>query len=468
MAEHRETPPLEELPEAVAVPQRRWAFQWVWLLPVIAVVIGAWLAVSAMLSDGPTITIRFRSAEGIEAGKTRIKDKDVDVGVVKKVTLAQDRAGVVVDADMSKAAEELLVEDTRFWVVRARIAGGTVSGLSTLLSGSYVGMDPGKATASKREFAGLETPPVITTGLPGKQFVLRAKDIGSLDVGSPVYYRRLEAGRVIAYELDKEGRAVFVRVFVNEPYDRYVTPDVRFWHASGIDVALDGNGIKLNTESLTSVLIGGLAFQAPDDAGPGTPAPENSVFTLFSDRTQAMKQPISVTERYALDFRESVRGLSPGASVDFRGILVGSVKSVEPRFDRERRQVAVIVEIDFYPERLFTNRAREGTLSTTEPSLVRLVERGLARPVALGEPAHGQLFVALDFIPGTAKVAMDVSKSPPQIPTVPGSTQELQSQVASIAKKLDSIPFQEIGDEFEAHIATLGGDARAGRPRNHA
>jgi len=438
-------PPLEDVPEAVTVPQRRWGFQWVWLLPAIAVVIGGWLAVRAVLSDGPTITIQFRSAEGIEAGKTRIKYKDVDVGVVKRVTLAQDRAGVVVVADMSNAAEELLVEDTSFWVVRARIAGGTVSGLSTLLSGSYIGMDPGKATESKREFVGLETPPVITTGLPGKQFALRAEDIGSLDLGSPVYYRRLEAGRVIAYELDKEGAAVFVRIFVNAPYDGYVTSNARFWHASGIDVALDANGVKLNTESLTSVLIGGLAFQAPDGVAPKPPAAENAVFTLFSDRAQAMKQPISVTERYALEFRESVRGLAAGAPVDFRGLLIGQVKSVEPRFDRERRQFAVIVEIDFYPERLFSNRAKEGTLPTTEPSLARLVERGLRGQLRAANLLTGQLFVALDFVPGAGKAAMDLTKSPPQIPTIPGSTQELQSQIASIAKKLDSVPYQEIG-----------------------
>lgn len=441
-------PPLEEVPEAIAVPQRRWGFQWVWLLPVVAAVIGGWLAVHAFLSNGPTVTIRFKTAEGLEAGKTRIKYKDVDIGVVKKVSLAEDRAGVVVQADFSQAADDLLVEDTRFWVVRARIAGGTVSGLGTLLSGSYIGMDPGKATDTRREFVGLETPPVITTGLPGKQFVLRASEIGSLDVGSPVYYRRLEAGRVIAYELDKDGTAVFVRVFVNEPYDRYVSPNARFWHSSGIDVALDANGIKLNTESLTSVLIGGLAFQAPEGSAPEPPAPENAVFTLFNDRAQAMKQPITITERYALEFRESVRGLAEGAPVDFRGLVVGEVKSVEPKFDRERRQFTIVVEIDFYPERLFLNRMREGALPGKEPSLVRLVDLGLRGQLRSANLLTGQLFVALDFVPGAAKVARNAAQSPPQIPTVAGSTQELQSQIASIAKKLDSVPYQEIGVEL--------------------
>ncbi len=440
-----EPPPFEDVPEAVAVRRRRWGFQWVWLLPIVAAVIGGWLAVRAILSDGPTATIRFTTAEGLEAGKTRIKYKDVDIGVVKRVSLAEDRAGVVVEADLSKAADDLLVEDTRFWVVRARIAGGTVSGLSTLLSGSYIGMDPGKSTQTKRDFVGLETPPVITTGLPGKQFVLRSEDIGSLDVGSPVYYRRLEAGRVIAYDLDREGSAVFVRIFVNAPFDSYVSANARFWHASGIDVALDANGIKLNTESLTSVLIGGLAFQAPDGAAPQPPAAENTLFALHSDRGLAMREPITVTERYALEFRESVRGLAVGSAVDFRGLNVGDVKSVLPRFDRERRLFAVGVEIEFYPERLFRGRASDGTTAATEPTLARLVERGLRGQLRAANLLTGQLFVALDFIPGTTKAAIDVAQSPPQIPTVRGTSQDLQAQVASIAKKLDSVPYQEIG-----------------------
>ncbi|HEV7801938.1 MAG TPA: MlaD family protein, partial [Burkholderiales bacterium] len=336
MAERPEPPPLADVPEAIAVPKRRWTLQWVWVLPVLAAIVGGWLAVRAVMQDGPDITIRFKTAEGLEANKTRVKYKDVDIGVVKSVTLARDRAGIVVKAALSKSAQDLLVEDTHFWVVRARIAGGTVSGITTLFSGSYIGMDPGKSKESLREFEGLETPPVITTGLQGKQFVLRADDIGSLDVGSPVYFRRLEAGRVIAYELDKEGTGVILRVFVNAPYDRYVTTNARFWHASGIDVALDANGLRINTESLASVVVGGLSFQAPDGTTPQPAAPENAAFTLHETRAQAMKDPITRTERYALVFPESVRGLGIGSPVDFRGLIVGEVKAINASFDRER------------------------------------------------------------------------------------------------------------------------------------
>ena len=438
-----------EVPRALAVRRRRWGFEWVWLLPIVAAIIGGWLAVRAVLADGPTITINFKTAEGLEPGKTRIKYKDVDIGVVRNVSLSEDRAGVVVKAELSKPAKSLLVEDTRFWVVRARIAGGTISGIGTLLSGSYIGMDPGKSTQEKSEFVGLETPPVITTGLQGRQFILRAEDIGSLDVGAPVYFRRLEAGRVIAYNLDKEGTGVLLRVFVNAPYDSYVTSNTRFWHASGIDVSLDASGLKFNTESLTSVLVGGLAFQAPEGAARESPIADNAVFTLFSNRTQAMKQPITVAERYLLTFRESIRGLAVGAPVDFRGLIVGEVKEIAPQFDRDKKQFSVRVEVDIYPERLFGARLGETAQAVGEaPSIARLVERGLRAQLRAANLLTGQLFVALDFPAGVRKVSMDTTRSPPEIPTIAGSTQELQATINSIAKKLDSIPYVEIGGDL--------------------
>jgi paraquat-inducible protein B len=404
------------------------------------------------------VTIRFKTAEGIEANKTRVKYKDVDIGIVKSISLGEDRTGVLVKADLSKAAEDLVVQDTRFWVVRARIAGGTVSGIGTLLSGSYIGMDPGKSTESRRDFEGLDTPPVITTGLQGKQFVLRAEDIGSLDVGSPVYFRRLEAGRVIAYDLDKEGSGVLVRVFVNAPYDRYVTPNARFWHASGVDVALDANGLKINTESLTSVLVGGLAFQVPEGSPAQPPAPANSTYRLYPDRVQAMKQPITITERYALVFRESVRGLGVGAPVDFHGLLVGEVKGIEAEYDRDKRELSMVVQIDFYPERLFRNRQRTVTpIPEGVPSLARLVERGLRAQLRSANLLTGQQYVALEFRRGAKPARMDLTQTPPELPTIPGAAQELQTTVASIARKLDRIQFEEISGDLRKTLQSASG-----------
>ena len=449
------------------MPKRRWAFQWVWLLPVVAAIIGGWLAVRAILADGPTVTIRFKTAEGLEAGKTRIKYKDVDIGVVKSVTLAEDRAGVVVKADLSQAAPRISSSTTRASGSCARASRAAPSRASARCSPARTSAwtrasRPSRGATSSASRRRRSSRP----DSPGKQFVLRADDIGSLDVGSPVYYRRLEAGRVIAYELDKEGSGVIVRIFVNAPYDRYVTPNARFWHASGIDVALDANGLKINTESLASG-----ARRRPRVPGAGrrrrreAAVAENTAFTLFADRAQAMKQPITVTERYALVFRESVRGLAIGAPVDFRGLLGrrGESRST-PQFDREKQRVRDASSRSIsIPSACSAARAQ----GRARPRTARRRSRGsssaaCARSCARANLLTGQLFVALDFVPRRDEgVARRRRSSRREIPTMPGSTQELQATISSIAKKLDSIPYQEIGVDLRRTLQISSRDARA-------
>ncbi|MGH7185631.1 MAG: intermembrane transport protein PqiB, partial [Pseudomonadota bacterium] len=258
---------------------------------IVAALIGAWLAVQAFIERGPTITVKFKTAEGLEAGKTKIKYKEVDIGLVTEVVLGEDRKTVVATAELSKQAESFLIEDTRFWVVRPRVAGGQVSGLGTLLSGSYIGIDPGKGTTSRRKFTGLETAPIVTGDRPGRQFVLRADELGSLEIGSPVYFRRLQVGEVIGFKLAQDGTEVSFRIFVRAPYNRFVTAGSRFWNASGVDVALDAAGFRVQTQSLTSILLGGIAFQTPPDVKPGPPSEPNTEFTLFANQGEAFEHP---------------------------------------------------------------------------------------------------------------------------------------------------------------------------------
>ncbi|MGH6783986.1 MAG: intermembrane transport protein PqiB, partial [Sphingomicrobium sp.] len=361
----------------------------------MAAVIGAWLAVQAFIERGPTAAIKFKTAEGLEAGKTKIKYKEVDIGLVTEVVLGEDRKTVVATAKFSKQAESFLVEDTRFWVVRPRIAGGQVSGLGTLLSGSYVGIDPGKATTSRRKFTGLETAPIVTGDRPGRQFVLRADELGSLEIGSPVYFRRLQVGEVIGFKLARDGREVSFRIFVRAPYDRFVTAGSRFWNASGVDVALDAAGFRVQTQSLTSILLGGIAFQTPPDVEPGPPSEPNTEFTLFANQGEAFKHADTVAETYLLLFDQSVRGLSVGAAVDFRGLTIGEVTAIGLDIDPAKIEIRIPVEIRIYPDRL---RAR--LLSPVSPAgdsierLRRYVDRGLRGQLRSGNLLTGQLYVA--------------------------------------------------------------------------
>ncbi|SAL84376.1 mammalian cell entry protein [Caballeronia terrestris] len=426
--------------------------QLVWLVPLIAVLIGGWLAVQAILAKGPTITISFVTGEGLEAGKTKIKFKNVDIGVVTSVVLAPDHKRVVATAELSKDATNMLVDDTRFWVVRPRISGGTVSGIGTLLSGSYIGMDIGSKATPRRDFVGLEKPPVFESGVPGREFVLKSDNMGSLDVGSPIFFRRLQVGQVTRFELDADGSGVTLRVFINAPYDKYVKGDTRFWQASGVDVSLDTSGVKVNTESLVSILIGGLAFESPPDAADIAEAAANSEFQLFNDRAEAMKRHDRIVDTYVFNFKESVRGLTVGAPVDFRGIVVGEVAAIYTRYDPVKKEFSIPVEIRYYPER-FTSRYESGNkggrvVEDRRKVAEWLVDKGLRGQLRTGNLLTGQLYIAVDFFPNAPKATMDWNATPPEIPTAPGGLQSLQDSVTALVAKLNKIPFEGIGKDL--------------------
>lgn len=451
-------PELAPIPEAVTGPRRRGSLPLVWIIPLVAALIGGTLAVKAIIERGPVITITFGSAEGMEAGKTRIKYRDVDVGLVQAIGLSEDRKHVLVTAQLARQADALLVEDTRFWVVRPRFAAGGVTGIGTLLSGAYIGLDPGKSTLRSDAFTGLEVPPLITGDLAGRRFVLRGDDLGSLDIGAPVYFRRIQVGRVVAQELDKDGNGVTVTIFINAPYDQYVSPATRFWHASGIDIAVGADGLKVDTESLTSILLGGIAFQTPADGAELRPAEDNTVFALNADRAQAMKRADTVVEVYSLVFRESVRGLSVGAPVDFRGLPIGEVSAINVDYDRGAKDINMVVEVRLYPERLrekAINPERPDDPGSSRSMLDALVARGFRAQLRTGNLLTGQLYVAIDFFPGAAPVKVDWTRTPPLMPTIPASLQELQETLSQIAKRLEKVPFDDIASDLRQTLQQL-------------
>ena len=309
----------DNLPQAMVVPKKGTRISVVWIIPILAALVAIGIAIQRVLSEGPTITIIFTVAEGLEAGKTFVKYKDVNIGQVTAVRLSPDYSKVEVTAKIDKSAAGLMVEDAKFWVVEPRVTLSGVSGLGTLLSGNYIGFEIGKSEKQQRKFTGIEVPPIITSGQPGRQFVLKAENLGSLGIGSPIYYRRLEVGQVIAYDLAGDGKGVDIKVFVNAPYDRYVNPGTRFWNASGLDVSVGAGGLEVRTQSLVALIAGGLAFDTPPFAAKSEPAVVNTVFTLYIDQATAMRQPESDAARYVLYFPESLRGLSVGAPVTLLG-----------------------------------------------------------------------------------------------------------------------------------------------------
>ena len=442
------------IPQAVVRPRGRWPLSLVWIVPVLAVLFGAWLAFQAIRDRGPSIVIAFKTAEGIEPRKTKIEYRNVEVGEVKSIALSADRSQVLVTAQMFRHAAGLLVDDTRFWVVRPRISAGNVSGLGTLLSGSHIGMDAGKSTNGRREFVGLEQPALVTDHLPGRQFILRGDDMGSLDIGSPIYFKHIQVGQVAAFALDADGKGVTLKVFINAPYDKHVNIGSRFWHADGIDVTLDASGLKINTQSVVSILLGGLAFDNFPDAAGGPPANADTSFRIYADHAHALKPPDPGFETYVMVFKESARGLSIGAPVDFRGVVIGDVIAISLDYDPATKETSVPVSVRINAARL---RARNGKPTSgavslspadTQAFLDRLIQRGLRGQLRTANLLTAQLYIALDVFPAVPKAMADWTKAPPELPTTPGSLQELQVTLAAIAKKLEKVPFDAIGEDL--------------------
>ncbi|HEY3633566.1 MAG TPA: MlaD family protein [Caldimonas sp.] len=447
----------EALPQPRIVRARRWNISLVWLVPAVAIGIAASMLVRSVYLTGPRIEIEFKSADAVEAGKTEVRYKEVVIGKVVSVGLREDRERVGVVVQLDPSAARFAVDDTSFWVVKPRIGAGGVSGLGTLLSGAYIGTDAGVSTKSRSEFVGLEAPPLVLRGEPGAIFVLRASDLGSLDVGSPVFHKRTPVGRVVGYTLDAARDELSLNIFVEAPYDTLVTLNSRFWNASGIDVTLNASGLTINTQTLTSVLAGGIAFEPPVDEARGPPAPANTVFTLFTDRRSAVTPPDGIAIPIKMIFDQSVRGLAPGAAIDLLGVEIGRVRHIALEYDAKRKRFPAEVTAEIYPLRLGPVRTallKDVGGASDAAVLQKLAAAGMRAQLRTGNLLTGQVYVALDFIPGPARDAPVGDDGAVQMPTAPGTLSELQPQIAEIVAKVSKIPFDEIGRDLRKTLAS--------------
>ena len=381
---------------APAVKRRR-GISIVWLIPIVAALIGGFLAYRAYTEKGPTITLSFETAEGLEAGKTKLRYLDVEVGTVQTVAIAPDLKHIIVTAGMVPGAEAYLREQTAFWIVKPRIGVGGVSGLGTLLSGAYIGLAPGEGAAT-RTFTGLEQPPPIDANVAGRRYMLTAASLGSLSRGAPIFYRGLDIGQVLDHQLAPDKRSLQIAIFVRAPYDDLVRTTSRFWNASGINVATTTSGIDVQVGSLQSLIIGGIEFDNPLDNSADQVADAGASFPLFPNKNALAKAQFTQKLPFLVYFDGSVRGLDPGAPVEFRGVTVGEVSSVSLDYDRATEKIRIPVRIDIEPQRLVPGGFTAAEIATTEHrGMAELVKRGLRAQLQTGNLLTGELFVDLTF-----------------------------------------------------------------------
>jgi paraquat-inducible protein B len=448
--------PLGDVPMAKVQVRRRPSI--VWLIPLVAAFIGIWMAVRAYAETGPTITITFLSAEGLEAGQTRIRHKDVEIGKVTAISLSRDVSHVVVKAEMKREAAGLLSENSRFWVVRARFGTAGISGLGTLLSGAYIDMDPGapgEATIFTRDYKGMETPSIDTSQRPGALFKLRAEKLGSLNIGSPVHFRQIRVGEVAGFDLEKQGTAVSIKVFINAPYSTLVRTDTRFWDSGGMDLTVDANGLRMRSDSLVDLLIGGIAFENPMSLEVSGAAPPGQVFPLYSSHEKIYEKVVINRHYYVVNFNESVRGLMRGAPVEYQGIQVGQVEDFKLEFHSGNLEGKIPVLIALEPER-FSVVGPKG--ASTKTLVQALVKRGLRAQLKTASLLTGSLFVDLGFHPETPIRTMGLYGKYEEIPAIPSTMGAMTSMVANLTKfseRLQKLPLEEVVGELRASLPVL-------------
>ena len=436
----------------------------IWIIPLVALIVGAWLVYKTVSDQGPVITVQFSHAEGIEPLKTQVKFRNVDVGVVQSIEFADDLSKVVATIQLVPGTEEWLNEMTRFWMVRPRVDVTGVTGLGTLVSGTYLAMDPGKDGKSQSDFIALDEPPVILSSAEGTVYKLRAASLGGISIGSPVYFRQIAVGEVMQYRLVPDHSYVEVDVFINHPHDQFVRQNTSFWNSSGIDVDLNAEGLNVNVESLSSLITGGIVFETPNVLIATSQAPAGTQFTLYASRQQSREKPITVGIPYLVYFQDTVRGLKVGAPVEFRGIRIGTVKdiSIKGALDSAGIEIPVLIEIE--PDRVISDEQelpddpaeRQNRLGSLSHEMIgRLIANGLRARLATGNLLTGQLFVEFDIYPDAEPIEIAFEGAYPVLPTLPSSLAGIEKRVMNILSKLERLPIDQIGKDVSQAAAGI-------------
>ncbi len=423
----------------------------IWAVPLVAILIGAWLAWDTLSKEGPNIVISFQDAEGLQAGQSQLKYKEITLGTVKSFDFTKDRRGVLVTIATTAQAEQFLTAGTQFWVVKPRLFAGTISGASTLLSGSYVGMLPGDPAAKpERSFVGREDPPVIDSDVPGTTFFLQSAQLGSVSLGSPVFYRGLSVGEVLGWDIGKMAESVTIHAFVRAPYDSYVRDQTRFWNASGLSVKLGGGGVEVQVESLRALLLGGIAFETAAKGENSPAAAPEHVFPLFVNQEAAKNASYSRKIPLLAYFSSSVRGLSPGSDVVMHGLRVGAVTDVRLAFDIADDTVQAPVHFEVEPERVLGvgNQAFKNTAEAVQ----LLVSKGLRASLQSGNLLTGEMLISLEVVPDAPDVKVTQEEGSFLIPvTETAGLAGLQASAGELLRNVNAIPFASIGQS----VATI-------------
>lgn len=434
----------------------------VWIIPALALGLGLYMLVHNLLTRGPEIEIAFSTASGLGQGQTRVKYRDVDIGMVENVTLNEDLDGVIVTAKLDRQAAALLREDTVFWIVTARVGVDNISGLDTLVSGAYIQLSPGKGTEGARSFRGLEVPPLTPTDADGLRLRIASESASSLSTGDAVLYNGYKVGRIEGTAFDPQRGLARYDIFIDAPYHEMVNSAVRFWDASGLSLSVGAEGFKLAIGSLETLLLGGIAFGLPDGVREGEPVEDDTEFQLYSSYEDTLTNPFRYGIHYVLQFGQSVKGLKPGSPVEYRGIQIGRVERLlmeesmptAMQFDSFNGGARIPVLIYIEPARIALPD-RAASLEVIAEAISKGIENGMRASLESGNLLTGSKFVNIDYFSDAEPAEAGDFLQYPTIPTIDTGLGQLQQKISSILTSIEKLPLDDTIESTNTALASL-------------
>jgi len=418
----------------------------IWLIPILAVFIGIWMVYTNITSRGPLVVIAFETGEGIEAKKTKIRTKSVDIGLVEKLELNNKNNNVLVTVRISKKYEHLLVEDTQFWVVRPRVGKTGISGIGTLLSGAYIELAPGFAEVTQYEFKGLENEPITQAGTNGIHVTLDSNGNQALQTGDPIMYRGLDVGRIEHVHFNAQERRVYYDAFIESPFDKLITTNTRFWALNGFELDLSAEGVQLQTGTLESLITGGVAFDVPRDTTPGETITERGFFTIYPNMSAIYDNRYKYSATFTLLFKGSIRGLKPNAPVEIRGIKVGSVFQTSVKHTNIENilepSTLIPITIKIEPARLGFKDSKEAILRLKE-DIKKSIKQGLQASLVTGNLLTGSKFVEFKFGDKPRTTHPNINGQI-VIPTIESQVDQILQQITDALDKLNNLPVENV------------------------
>ena len=440
--------------------ERKRRFPIIWLLPIIALVVAGWMVYQTEFNKGPVITIEFENAEGLQTGKTKLKCRSVDVGLVESIELNDQFSHAIVKVRVDKPFGELLKIDSKFWVVKPRIGNDGVSGMGTLLSGAYIEVNPGKAPKSSLHFIGQDKPPVLEIDRnQGLYFKLRSNNASSISEGDPILYKGFKVGTILGADFEIESRTFVYDAFIQKEFEALLCNASRFWSISGVSVDYGVDGLKIDVNSLETIISGGVTFDLPTGIQRGETVEEGYEFQLFNSYKDILEQPYHHYAEYLLLFNASVAGLRIGAPVEYRGIQVGTVTDISTHYLASNDafhldEVPIPVKIRIDPGRLHYEDSETGVQAIREHMHER-VRLGARASLATRNLLTGSRFITFDYWDDAESSEIGKLGDYETLPTITRGFGQIEEQVSVLLTKLNSIDYSKTVDSVDDTLADI-------------